>query len=368
MKKYRIAIEGLLFKDFSNTFSEMVIDNINKINLNAVKNPEKLTDALKEALENYEDTLSTFYLDSHKFKVEEYMKSLHCRQRKIVEKHRNSFTHFLLYISVCKMIYEKIIDTLKDDPVQLSTTQVLALTLYGICIRRASKISELLISGYVDGAMIIWRSLYENAVILLTLVLNDSNELSQRFIDHSNMNSHKKMKSYEDTRQDFNFPSLPNDIQEDVHDKKEELIQKYGKDFVKNAYGWADILFSRKANFRDIESKIDLCKYRTYYIICSEQIHSSFNGINRFMENGKINLSKLMSNEYELGSFVDPMQFTIGVLHEINDYIIWECSTKDEINANILFVNKLFQRLLNTFNNDKIIPTYSQPGRTGPEN
>lgn len=81
--------------------------------------------------------------------------------------------------------------------------------MYGLIVRRSQEIGDLLLSGYIDGAMIVWRSLYEYSIILLVLALENDSELADNFHKHSFKNSQNKVLSYEKHYQDLGFKSLP---------------------------------------------------------------------------------------------------------------------------------------------------------------
>lgn len=346
--------ENLFFQDFEKTFSTIVVESLKKIDPEKLrKNIEKLPELLEDVLSNYEDTLSTVYIENHKFKIEEFVRVSQKSQVKIIEENKESFVSFLLYINTCVLIYEKITDGLDKIDEELTNTLKLAISLYGLCVRRGQQIAELLMSGFIDAAMIIWRSLYENSIILLTLVINDNEELSKRFIEHSYRNSNRKVRGYQKNHEKLKFPPLPSETFTNLEEQRKRLIEEYGNDFVNNDFGWADILFEKgKANFQLLEESIELSKYRPYYALCSEQIHSSINSFERFRENGKIVLPRLMKQEDDLQGLIDPMQFTLAMLDEINDYIIWEFSVEQELNANMIFIRKLFDKLINSFEKD----------------
>ncbi len=346
--------QNLFFEDFEKTFSNIVIEGLKNIEPKKLrKNFDEILSFSEEVFSKYEDTISTAYIDNHKFKIAEFMNVSHRSQVKIITENKESFTSFLLYINTCVSIYEKITDDLDKLDDELNNTLKLAISLYGLCVRRGQQITELLMSGFADAAMIMWRSLYENVITLLTIVINDSDELSKRYIDHSYRNSNRKVSSYQNNHFELRFPQLPEETIINLKKEKERLIQKYGKEFVRNDFGWADILFEKgRANLRLLEENIELNKYRTYYTLCSEQIHSSINSFDRFTVNGEIILPGLMKQDEDLDDLIDPMQFTVAVLDEINDYIIWEFSVETERNANMIFIRKLFEKLISSFKKD----------------
>ena len=129
------------------------------------------------------------------------------------------------------------------------------------------------------------------------------------------------------------------------------MSEKYGKDFIVNEFGWADDLFTgkQKANLRLIEQRVEMSRFRPYYLLCSEQIHSSFNGLQRFMEGNKIILPRLIKQDLDLQAFIDPMQFTISILHEINNYILYEFSSRNEYEVNVSLMRKIFEKQQDSF-------------------
>ena len=67
------------------------------------------------------------------------------------------------------------------------------------------------------------------------------------------------------------------------------------------------------------------------------------------MDGNKIILPWLVTPEIEIDAFIDPMQFTVSILHEINDFILYEFSVKDEYNVNTLLMKKIFEKQQRTF-------------------
>ena len=71
------------------------------------------------------------------------------------------------------------------------------------------------------------------------------------------------------------------------------------------------------------------------------------------MDGNKIILPSLVTPEIEFDAFIDPMQFTVSILHEINDYILYEFSIEDEYNVNTLLMKKVFEKQQRTFDKPK---------------
>ena len=67
------------------------------------------------------------------------------------------------------------------------------------------------------------------------------------------------------------------------------------------------------------------------------------------MEKNKIILPRILQQDFEFDKFIDPMQFTLSILHEINDYILFEFSIEEEYSVNTLLMKKIFEKQQKTF-------------------
>lgn len=283
MGRYKqLRIRGLLIHDFDKIFIDGFNNAIKSSGHNEEEVLKKVGPKFNKILSDYEEFMSTFYLEKHKFSLDAFLKAHSGNQRKIAKFHGNSFEAFVLYINVCFGIYEKIIERLRRK--RVDSTLKMTVALYGLIIRRADEIISLLLNGYIDGAMIIWRSLYENAIILLVLATENDNELTDRYVQHSVKSAGRKIRSYNQQRREFKFPALPRSTELKLQKAVDNMNNKYGKEFLENDYGWANKLFKGKPNFYRLEERVEMGRFRPYYILCSEQIHSNLNSFSRFMD------------------------------------------------------------------------------------
>lgn len=345
----KVEVKGLLIENFG----EMFVDNLNKVikdsGIIEEEALKKIAPKFEELLSRYEESISSLYLDKHKLNLNNFLETHFANQKKIAITHKDSFTSFILYISGCFVIYEKIVKILERK--KIDSTLKTAVAIYGLVIRRADEIVSLLLAGYVDGAMIIWRSLYENSIILLVIALENSNELADKYFQHSIRNSKKKILSFNKNHKELKFPALPKSTESRLQKEAEKMNIMYGKSFLENEYGWADDLFEgkQKANFMLLEERVNMNRFRPYYILCCEQVHANFNGLRNFMEKNKIILPRILQQDFEFDKFIDPMQFTVSILHEINDYILYEFSIEEEYSVNALLMKKIFEKQQKTF-------------------
>lgn len=347
----RIEIQGLLIEDFGKTFVEAFNEAVKSSELPEEETLRKIAPKFKELLSDYEESISNLYLEMHKFNLDNFLNVHLKNQKKIAKTHRASFTAFILYINGCFNVYNKIVKKISRK--KIDSTLKMSVSLYGLIIRRADEILTMLLNGYIDGAMIIWRSLYENAIVLLVLALENDNDLADRYFQHSVRSSRKKVLSFNKNHKELKFAPLPKSTEINLQKNVDEMNKRYGKEFLDNEYGWADKLFSgkQKASFFILEERVQMNRFRPYYILCCDQVHSNFSSFKRFMEGNKVILPRLLKQELEFTQFIDPMQFTLNILHEINDFILYEFSIEEEYNVNVLLLRKVFERLQGTFLN-----------------
>ncbi|WP_143520030.1 DUF5677 domain-containing protein [Reichenbachiella sp. 5M10] len=350
MGRYKsVEIKGLFFDKFDELFHSSLISAVKESELSEEEIIAKLAPEFDNLVTAYEDTISSTYLEHHKFKLNDFLKSHFKNQKTIATTNKNSIIPFHLYINGCAIAFEKITERIGRK--RIDSTLKTNVALYGLVIRRADEIANLLLCGHIDGAMIIWRSLYENAIILMLLATENDPELADKFYKHSIRNSKNKVASFNKHYKKLGFKKLPKSTDIKLEKETESLKKEYGKDFLSNDFGWADDLFpgKQKANFRLIEDRVEMSKYRPYYLLCCEQMHSNFNGFKNFMEGSKIILPRLMAQEIDLVHFIDPMQFTLSILHDINDYMLYEFSTPSEYEVNLLLLEKIFEKQQKSF-------------------
>ncbi len=355
MGRYKsVEIESLFIEDFKEIFNESFTDSIKQQKLSEKEIREKLAPKLDDIISEYENTISSLYVEHHKFNLDSFLKIHFKNQKTIAETNKESFIPFFVYINSCVVVYNKIVEKISGK--RIDSTLKMNVALFGLVTRRAQEIGDLLLSGYIDAAMIIWRSLYENSIILLLLALENDPTLADKFYRHSIRNSKKKVTSYDKHFKELKFKPLPKSTHKKLQDSTENLNNIFGKDFLDNEYGWADSLFpgKQKASLRLLEERVEMSAYRPYYLLCCEQIHPNFSSFKRYMEGNKIILPRLMNQDVDLKSFIDPMQFTLRILHDVNDYILYEFSTPGEYDVNVLLMTKIYEKQQSSFDKKKI--------------
>ena len=346
-----LEIKNIFFEDVEKLFDSTIQSISEQLNIDAKVIWKKLENQQSEIIDGFDKILIDAYSENHKFSLENFMSTHQKNQNTIVSINSNTFKQFIIFINCCHVIYHKSYDSIETK--EVSKNLKLCISIYGLIVRKSEQIVSLLIDGYIDAAMIIWRSLYENGIAIITLLKEKSDDLAKKFINHSVKNSEKKIESYRKNHEELKFPTVPGKVDENLKNEKKRVEDLYGKKFTKNEFGWADDLFegNQRASLRLLEQRIDLNRYRPYYLLCSEHIHVGFNALNGYFEKDKVILPRITKQETELKSFIDPMQFTVALLYNVNDYFLEEVSAKHEYNINIKFLKKKSNDFINTISN-----------------
>jgi Family of unknown function (DUF5677) len=349
-----LNIKNIFFDDIERLFDNMIESIARENNIDPEILWKKLDkDSYGEVIDEFDQKIIDFYLDNNKFSIKNFFDKHVHNQNIIVSRNSNIFKYFLIYINSCQIIYEKSFKDIEDK--SISENLKLCISLYGLIVRKSEQIVTLLIDGYVDAAMIIWRSLYENAIVTITLLKEKNEDLAKKFMNHSLKNSKKKILSYGLNHEELNFPPLPTELTNDLKKEEERIEKLYGKEFIKNEYGWADELIegNQKASLRELEKRCQLSRYRPYYLMCSEHSHIGFNALNGYKEENSVILPRIIKQNLSLQKLIDPIQFTVSIMYDVNDYFLHTISIDHEYDINIKFLKKISNELIKTFSDTK---------------
>jgi len=165
-------------------------------------------------------------------------------------------------------------DVVNDEPDKIKAL----ISIHARACRITDEILCLLRGGFPDAAFARWRTLHELSVLSFFISKND-NELSQRYLDYSVIDSCKEMKEYVSYQNILGLEPLDEKTIKSLKRKRDNLIKKYGKNYIKN-YGWATNVFlpKKKPSFKEIEKWVELDHLRPYYTMACNNIHSGAKG------------------------------------------------------------------------------------------
>jgi len=153
------------------------------------------------------------------------------------------------------------------------------LALHARAIQVSNEVLCLLKSGYADGAHARWRTAHEIAVIT-DFLAHCSGVTSRKYLEHEAIESYKAITQYQEYAHDLGLEPYPQDEMDKVEAKKNELVEKYGKEFW-GAYGWAaKKLNVKNPKFSTLEAAAGLDYLRPYYKMASHNVHVNPKGVN----------------------------------------------------------------------------------------
>lgn len=143
--------------------------------------------------------------------------------------------------------------------------------------RVAQEIVVLLRSGLASGAHARWRSLHEIAVVA-RLLAEDDKDMAERYVAHRAVTRYQSALAYEAHAEGLGLRPVSANVIAGNKRARDEVIQRYGKDFGA-PYGWASAALGREARkFDDIEKLAGLDAFRPYYKYASQAVHASTQG------------------------------------------------------------------------------------------
>lgn len=235
--------------------------------------------------------------------------------------------------------YFKLFDTF-DDHIKLDT-------LIAIHVRACQVANEILVlikNGYADGAHARWRTLHELSVTFLYLYDSDY-KVIHMYNDYEIIEKYKKAKEYKACENSLDLEKLEDEEWEELSKRRDEIIEKYGKDF-SEGYGWTmNDLPKGRRNFRELEKLVGTEKLRIIYSWANESVHAGVSGIK-----DKLSLREEESYHFLTGSndcgFLDPVQYTSYSLCQMSEVLL---GMEDSI------LHKIFDELLFYFQNEVVL-------------
>lgn len=257
-------------------FDDILQDLIEKFGEeNVVKNLDKMiNNSLPEAAQLIRNSLkdsSQDMLDEHRLRRISFESRLLLRWRKPINLLK---TLQVIALESGEEFYKEMnADVMNDEPDKMKAL----VFIHARACRITDEILCLLRGGFADAAFARWRTLHELSVLSFFISEND-NELSQRYLDYSVIDSYKEMKEYASYQNILGLEPLDEITIESLERKKNNLVTRYGRNYSKK-YGWAtNLLPAENCNFKGIEEWVGLNHLRPYYKLACNNIHSGAKG------------------------------------------------------------------------------------------
>jgi hypothetical protein len=144
--------------------------------------------------------------------------------------------------------------------------------------RTAAEILCLLQGGFADGANARWRTLHENAVTAM-FISQHRGDTGKRFLEHGAVERYRAAQQYQQHCKALGQEPLSGADLDLVTREYKEVIARYGAEF-RGDYGWAaHALGLTSPRFVDIESDLDMSRWRPYYKMACHSVHAGAQGL-----------------------------------------------------------------------------------------
>lgn len=227
------------------------------------------------------------------------------------EIHGDGLEMFLMYMDLTTTVNGNMtkhfqLDKFPDDE-KLKFGQLLHLHVKGCQI--ANEIYTLIKCGYADAALARWRTLHETSVVFIILFINDL-EVSKMFYEYQFIEKLKRIQTFEVHRVVLNWKAPDVESVKTLQKKRDELIELYGEDFLKE-YGWTKkILPKARRNFKALEEEVGLDYLRPFYQWANKGVHAGPEGTFTRLGFDDISIPRGYLAGPSRYGMVDPMQFT----------------------------------------------------------
>ena len=344
-----LTIPNLLFDDLGN-----IIDELFSKMRAEVEDPESFDKAFEEKSEAMFNIFDENYTDMFVgLLTKDYLKTWRKKSArnsdKIMDTHETLFLYYFGYLDLAYTVVSNLNKAAVGNS-GMEEKDKMIICMYGNLFRMCDEIGTLLTHGFTTGALQLWRSFYEHAVVTIFLIKCNSNELTAKFMDASDKKFNDQVESYNKHRVDLKFPELDQTILKHVEAKQKSMKDIYDKDFFKQDYAWAKDFLPEKPNFREVESSVAMDRYRPYYIWASSYCHPNLRSVTAYRNSEhKIVVEKIIQQKIDKQSFVDPMQLTLAIFEEVNNHLFNKYSPAYEYATNMMMFRKIFKKLSDQF-------------------
>lgn len=345
----RINAKGLLFEDIDELYNSILANIFNEKKMSREQFSVYLAEKEDEISLTFENTFLKEYMRFYTINFPKFHKNIVDVQKAIGKIYRGPFEYFFSYLSTCHVILKNLFG--KNDAGAWNETDVVVTSLYSHLLRKADQIGILLVNGYEDAALIIWRTFYEYAITLKFLAEQNNDKLTSRFVKHQLLQSQRLTESYNKRLVQEGFDAIPEDEVSKTSEDYEQAIKEFGKEFFKNEYGWASGLpgLKERMTLKDLEEMTEMSRYRPFYIWASGFTHANFSVFNKVNDNGRIIIDEIREVAPQLEDLIDPMQITLAVLQDVNVSFLNLISDDNELGINTHLLDDLYMQLIEVF-------------------
>ena len=254
-------------------FLQMILDNKDKVEQKIKENPDFITELVQHSIKSSSDILYNGFDKDKDNELKDVRKHTEGFNNRLYKTWKKPIDYFESLIELISSYTYSFTETFYEEAYKnnnllfnaLQNIQARALLVSRECLM-------LIKNGYPDGAFSRWRTIYELSVIGKLLYDENNDDLCERYLNYYHIQEYKDEKiSRERGHQDHTDESFK--ILEQNYNL---MISKYGSNYAKGDYGWANNLFNKnRVTFQEIKDKVDMDKLYGYYKLSSTYIHGN---------------------------------------------------------------------------------------------
>jgi len=342
-----LSFKGLLLEGVDQFWQHYMDELFARSGMSRKDFEQYFADKEEELTARFDQIFISTYQKGYTHRSSFYQQGIIDFQKAMGRRYRRTFRLYFSYLSTCHFIVKNTFTQLTET--NHSSTETITLSLFAHLLRLTDQIGIQLLSGYSDGAMLLWRSFYEYAVVLKLLAEQQNDDLSIRFMDHSSLHSRQLMESYQQRLETEGFDPIDVATSKALAQEKDRLERQYGKAFLKD-YGWAaEVVPGGRPTFYELEKFVRMTRYRPFYKWASGLAHGTFAPFRPHTEDGKIMAGRIHEPDVAEQDLIDPMQVTLAVLQEAIDPFLRLLADESEADLTIRIFDALYDQLRRHF-------------------
>jgi hypothetical protein len=296
-----------------------------------INNNEEYLKLISAPFKNTETFISSSDLYSFEYQINQYKHVIKIRDyrdgylKRLLFHYTEAFAEFEIFLEECLGLAQEIYNLENKNDLQKAICK-----LHSNAILRVNEVLCLLQNGFSDGALIIWRSLFETtitAIFITNRYLEGDTEIAKRYLEYEIVFCYKKAELYKKSADILDFESLDESDENALQNKCEELKKNYGKFFCKKN-GWINPNDEKCFQFEKMMEETENYDMKIFYTFASEESHpaSGHKDYKMGLIYGTYHEKNLM-NSSNIG-LTDPAQITLLNLWQITGILCFGIEKK----------------------------------------
>ncbi len=261
-----------MMNDYTQAFLKIIEDNKKIIEKKIEKNPDYIIELMQHSIKCGSNILYKEFDNDKGRELELTRKENKYFTNKLYKTWKKPIDYFEALIELIASCTYSFVETFYEDAYKnnnllfnaLQNIQARSLLISRECL-------TLIKNGYPDGAFSRWRTIYELSVIGKLLYDENNQDLCERYLNYYHIQEYLDEKYLRERGQqnhtDESFKILKYNY--------DFMIDKYGQNYVKGVYGWANNIFKKKVTFKEIKDRVDMDNLYGYYKLSSNYIHGN---------------------------------------------------------------------------------------------